>query len=82
MAHPSTEAVDYIWEKFATAALSPAALKLLPEIERIVRATEHRPFDPDTDQHARFRAAMLAKAKELAARHPETDMSAEIAFFS
>jgi hypothetical protein len=82
MAHPSVEAVDYIWEKFSAAALSPDALKLLPDIEKIVRATEHRPFGPDSAEHAKFRAAMLAKARNLAARHPEIDMSAEIAFFS
>jgi len=82
MAHPSPEAVDYIWEKFAAAALTPAAQGLLPEIERIVRAAEHRPFGPDTAEHAAFRRATLEKARDLAARHPEIDLSAEIEFFS
>jgi hypothetical protein len=81
LAHPSAEAVEYIWEKFSAAALSPETLKLLPQIEKIVRATEHRPFSPDTEEHAAFRRKILAEAKEFAARHPEIDLSAEIEFF-
>ena len=81
LAHPSAEAVEYIWGKFAAAAFGPETQKLLPEIEKIVRATEHRPFGPDTPQHGEFRSGMLARAKELASRHPEVDMGAEIDFF-
>ncbi len=82
LAHPSAEAVEYITEKFAAAALTPGAMELLPQIEHIVRATEHRPFDPHTAEHAAFRARMLDQARDLAARHPALDMSAEIDFFS
>jgi hypothetical protein len=82
LAHPSAGAVEYIWEKFAAAALGPQALKLLPQIENIVRATEHRPFGPGTEEHAAFRRTMLARAREFAARHPEIDMSAETEFFN
>ena len=82
LAHPSAEAVEYIAEKFAAAALTPEALKLLPQIERVVRATEHRPFGPDSEEHAAFREKMLGQARELAERCPEVDMSAEISFFS
>lgn len=82
LAHPSAQAVEYVWEKFAAAAFTPEAQKLLPEIEKIVRATEHRPFGPDTPQHGEFRSLMLARARELAARHPEIDLSAEIEYFS
>lgn len=82
LAHPSAEAVEYIWEKFAAVAFGPETLKLLPQIEKIVRATEHRPFGPDTEQHAVFRRRMLESARDLAARHPEVDLGAEIQFFS
>jgi hypothetical protein len=81
LAHPSAEAVEYVWEKFSAAALSPVSLELLPEIETIVRATEHRPFAPDAPEHVEFRRAMLARAREFAASHPEIDLSEEIRFF-
>ncbi len=82
LAHPSVEAVEYIWEKFAGAAFGAETLMLLTRIERVVRATEHRPFGPDTPEHAAFRLTMLEQARDLAAHHPEVDMSAEISFFS
>ena len=81
LAHPSTEAVEYIWEKFAGAAFGPETLKLLPQIEKIVRATEHRPFRPDNPEHAEFRRTMLECARALAAAHPEIDLDDEIKFF-
>jgi hypothetical protein len=82
LAHPSAGAVEYVWEKFSAAALSPEALELLPAIEGIVRATEHRPFAPDAPEHSQFRRQMLATARELAAAHPEIDLRDEIDFFS
>ena len=36
LVHPSPQAVGYIWEKFAGAALSDEAQALLPEVERLV----------------------------------------------
>jgi hypothetical protein len=81
LAHPSTQAVDYIWEKFVAAALSPQTQKLLPKIDNIVRAAAHRPFDPATEEHALFRRGMFEKARLLAADHPEIDMSGEMDFF-
>jgi hypothetical protein len=81
LAHPSEEAVEYIWEKFSAAAFELETRKLLPHIEAIVRATEHRPFNPHTEEHALFRSSMLARAKEFAALHPEIDLGGEIEFF-
>ncbi len=82
LVHPSEQAVDYIWEKFSGAAFCVETLELLPQIENIVRATRHRPFEPDTEEHTSFRRSMLERTRELAARHPEVDLSAEIDFFS
>ncbi len=81
LVHPSVEAVDYIWEKFSEAALSPSARALLPEIEAILRATEHRPFSPDGEEYIRFRETMSTRVRDLAAHHPELDLRAEIEFF-
>lgn len=81
LVHPSGQAVDYIWEKFAGAAFSAETQKLLRQIDEIVKATLHRPFGPDTEQHAAFRRSMLERTHELAAGHPEVDLSAEIDFF-
>ncbi len=82
LAHPSAEAVEYIWEKFSAAALSPETLGLLPSIDDFVRAAEHRPFDANSLEHNEFRASMLARIEEFSALHPQVDLGAEIEYFS
>jgi hypothetical protein len=81
LVHPSVQAIDYIWEKFAEAAFAQETTKLVTQIENIARAAEHRPFNPKTAEQQDFRRAMLRSAQELQRQHPEADLSAEIAFF-
>jgi poly-D-alanine transfer protein DltD len=82
LAHPSADAVEYIWEKFSAAAFTPETREVMSQIEEITRAARHRPFNPDTDEHRNFRRTMLSRTRRLAATHPEIDLSAEIAFFA
>ncbi len=82
LVHPSESAVEYIWEKFTGAAFGAETRSLLPQIENLVRATEHRPFNPDTEEHAKFRASMLSETRRLAAEHPALDLTAEFEFFN
>ncbi|UKI40135.1 MAG: GSCFA domain-containing protein [Alistipes putredinis] len=54
MAHPSVSAVDYIWEKFRGAFLSEQAADVLPQVEKIVDASRHRPIDSRSEQYRDF----------------------------
>ena len=65
LAHPSKMAVEYVWERFCDYALTDKARELLPKIEQIVSAAEHRPFNPESDAHRAFCRKMLAKAEEM-----------------
>lgn len=82
MVHPSTVAVDYIWEKFCGALVSEDALKLFRRIEKVRAAQAHRPFNPNTPQHQAFRNAMLAEIIELKGQYPSLDFSEELTCFS
>lgn len=44
MAHPSTEAVEYIWNKFKSVYLDAEGIALLKEGERLVKGFAHRPL--------------------------------------
>ena len=46
MCHPSPIAVDYIWEIFKTAYLSPACAPMLKQVEALRDRMNHRPLDP------------------------------------
>lgn len=65
MAHPSEMAINYIWERFSQTAFSADTLETIKRIERIVAATEHRPFNPDSDAHRLFCKNMLKQAEAL-----------------
>ena len=65
LAHPSKMAVDYVWERFCEYALTNKARELLPQIEQIVSAAEHRPFNPGSEAHRAFCRKMFAKAEEM-----------------
>ena len=77
LAHPSKMAVDYVWERFCEAVLSDKSQKLLPQIEQVVAAAEHRPFNPKGEAHRAFCRKMLAKAEAM----PEIDFSLEKSAF-
>ena len=77
MAHPSKVAVDYVWERFCKAMLSQEAQELLPEIEKIVTAATHRPFNPESEAHKIFCRKMIERAKSL----PRVNFDEEIAKF-
>lgn len=81
MVHPSDEAVEYVWEKFSGAAFSDDTLALLPRIEAIRRAMDHRPFSVGSEPHRKFREASLRQAQALQRENPGVDFSAEIEFF-
>ncbi len=61
LAHPSKMAVEYVWERFCEGVLTDNARKLLPRIEQIVAASQHRPFNPDSEAHKAFCRKMLEK---------------------
>ena len=77
LVHPAPQAVAYVWEKFAPAALTDEALRLLPEIEAIVAAAAHRPRNPQGEAHRAFCRRCLERIAAL----PELDFRAETAHF-
>lgn len=77
LAHPSNMAVEYVWERFCDAVISDEAKAKLPQVEQIVMAAEHRPFNPDSDAHKNFCRKMLAKVEMMS----EIDFSLEKSVF-
>lgn len=64
MLHPTDQAVEYIWERFAETYFNEATNKFLEEWQPIKAALAHRPFNPDSEEYKDF----LSKAKEKAER--------------
>jgi hypothetical protein len=70
MLHPNQIAVDYIWEKFASAWISPAAFPVMEEVDSIRKSLAHRPFNPDSDSHQDFIKTTSNKVAALQRQFP------------
>lgn len=81
MLHPSDLAIEYIWEKFSAVIFDDEAHQVMPELEKILSAKDHRPFNPNGEEYKSFKAALLNKAKTLKKRYPFLNLVEEICFF-
>lgn len=77
MVHPSEVAVDYIAEKFYEVALSNDAKSLKQRVDKIVQATEHRPFNPTSAAYKRFVEQQLEAISAIMG----VDLSKEKSYF-
>ena len=81
LTHPNKMAVDYIWEKFQSCFFDQNTKSVLLSVIEITKASNHRPFHPDADQHKVFKKTMLAKVLKLQTEFPEMDWDREIEAF-
>lgn len=78
MLHPSSVAIDYIWECWCKCNFSRETIRLNEEIEDINRALAHRPFDPKADSYKKFIQKTLEKIEALSTKNPSLDFKNEI----
>jgi len=77
LVHPSAQAVEYVWERFRTAALEQRVVRTLPVTDRIAAAIAHRPEDPASQAYKDFCRKQIEQIDSI----PEADLSEEKAFF-
>jgi hypothetical protein len=54
LVHPSTEAIEYIWEIFSDAFFDKKTMELICKIEKITKSLEHRPINPKSNSYKSF----------------------------
>lgn len=81
MVHPSSLAVDIIFKKFILAVADQEAHGAMAELEKVLRAVEHRPFNPNTLEHLKFKAKMADVSERLQKKYSFLDLSSEIDYF-
>ena len=70
MLHPSSQAVEYIWQQLVAHYFSPRAKEFLREWAPLKAALNHRPFNPESDEYRQFLADTHAKIDNLLSRYP------------
>lgn len=81
MAHPSPQAVDYVWERFVEHCVDAGAQQFMQQWEKVVRALEHRPFNAESEPYQQFVRQSLSKITELKECYPYLEVQGEMERF-
>lgn len=65
MLHPSSQAVDYIWERLVETCFSAEAKAFLEEWRPLRQALAHKPFHPESPEYQAFMDKTMLKLTEL-----------------
>ena len=69
MLHPSSVAVEYIWQRMVETFFSDEAKTFLREWAPLKKGFSHRPLNPDGDEYKAFLAKLHAEAQLLKQRY-------------
>ena len=70
MLHPSSQAVDYIWERLVDTYFSAEAKTFLSEWYPLKQALGHKPFDPNSEAYMTLMDKTMLKVAELREKYP------------
>lgn len=65
MIHPTRDAEDYIWNKFSEAYFNQETRSFIEEWDKILKAIQHRPFNPASEGHQKFIKETIRHLKRL-----------------
>lgn len=71
MFHPSSVAVEYIWQRMVETFFSDEAKTFLREWAPLKKGFSHRPLNPDGDEYKAFLAKLHAEAERLKQRYKD-----------
>jgi hypothetical protein len=82
LVHPNEQAILYVFEKFKAAAFSEEAIALSDKLGEVLKAMQHKPFQPAAEAHMKFRTACHLRCLELKKQFPFLDLEEELRYFS
>lgn len=65
MLHPSTLAVEYIWQMFSTTYCNKATIQLINQFEKLNRTLAHRPLDAANPEYQALKSTTEQQIKQL-----------------
>lgn len=73
LVHPSTVAVQHVWERFAEACFTEETRQVAERCEEIGKALQHKPFRPDSEAYKSFLEQIVLKIDRLCGKYPYLD---------
>lgn len=81
MLHPSTSAVNYIWEAFVSCYLDRNTISTWKDVVKITKALNHRINTDSINKRVYFAERMLEQISEIKIKVPNIDLSREEDYF-
>lgn len=72
--HPNKLAIDYIWGKFQETFFDNKTQELLLQMQKLSQASEHRLFQPDTENTRKFLMKQFNIINEIKEKYPFIDI--------
>ncbi|MCD4832668.1 MAG: GSCFA domain-containing protein [Bacteroidales bacterium] len=82
MLHPSNMAIEYIWEQFSQTYFEKETTDIIKEIDKIILARNHRPLNPDTENHKKFLKKQVEIIKKISKKFPFINLKDELDYFT
>lgn len=82
LTHPNYAATSFVLEKFAETCFDAPTVSLMEEIRKIVIGSNHKAFNPSSQQHKQFLQTHFEKTTALQQQYPQLDFSKELQYFS
>lgn len=81
MIHPNSVAIEYVWEKLSATYFSASTMELCKRILALVQASQHRPFNANTEAFSKFLKTNHQKALQLKTEFPNLQIDDLINYF-
>jgi hypothetical protein len=69
MLHPNQVAIDYIWERFFQTQIAEEIYPIMEEVCSIQKGLQHRPFNPSSESHLKFKEKLREKITKLVSQY-------------
>lgn len=80
MVHPSSVAIEYIWQKFCSMFFDNDTMKVLDRCAEIEKMLSHRPFNPESVQYSDFLCRVKTKIEDLLIKYPFLNFESELKY--
>jgi hypothetical protein len=82
MLHPSSAAIDYIWEKFSETYFEKSTIDLQQSVQKISKAVEHRIMTDSKIKKRLFAEKILKQINDITQKTDLIDFSSETDYFT
>jgi hypothetical protein len=82
MVHPNYAATNYVWEKFVGSCIDESSQQIMVIINEINAAINHKPFNPQSQAHKKFKLKYYNIIVEMQRKYPFLNLTEQLNYFA